>query len=70
MRVRRGWSEGADAHPGAVGPHATGRIEYPAAVDIKALQELELSSADGGMHRIGDHFADRKVVLVFLRHFG
>jgi hypothetical protein len=39
-------------------------------MDIRALQELELSGADGATHRIGDHFADRKVVLVFLRHFG
>ena len=70
MRIPGGWPEGAGAHSGAVGAHATGWIEYPAAVDIKALQDLELSSADGAMHRIGDHFADRKVVLVFLRHFG
>ncbi len=49
---------------------ATRWIEYPAAVDIRALQDIELSGADGAMHRIGDHFTDRKVVLVFLRHFG
>jgi len=39
-------------------------------VDIGRLQEVTLSDADGVRHRLGDLWADRPVILVFLRHFG
>jgi len=39
-------------------------------MDVAALAELTLADADGGSRRLGDLWADRPVVLVFLRHFG
>lgn len=39
-------------------------------MDIATLESLELPGADGASHRLGDLWADRPVVLVFLRHFG
>jgi hypothetical protein len=40
------------------------------AMDLKRLEQVELAGADGGRHRLGDFWADRPVILVFLRHFG
>ncbi len=40
------------------------------AVDLDALADLKLSGPDAAMHRLGDSWRDRPVVLVFLRHFG
>jgi hypothetical protein len=39
-------------------------------VDIAGLSDISLPDADGVEHRLGDLWADRPVVLVFLRHFG
>jgi hypothetical protein len=39
-------------------------------MDIEALSSLELADPDGNPQRLGDLWADRPVVLVFLRHFG
>jgi hypothetical protein len=39
-------------------------------MDLKRLEQVELAAADGGRHRLGDFWADRPVILVFLRHFG
>jgi hypothetical protein len=39
-------------------------------MDLNALSELVLDDAGGAAHRLGDLWADRPVVLVFLRHFG
>ena len=39
-------------------------------MDIDALSALSLHGADGAEHRLGDYWADRTVILVFLRHFG
>jgi len=39
-------------------------------VDVAALQQLELADTDGASRRVGELFAERPVVLVFLRHFG
>jgi hypothetical protein len=39
-------------------------------VDIVALSALDLTAADGGIHRLGGLWADKPVVTVFLRHFG
>jgi hypothetical protein len=39
-------------------------------VDLKRLEQVELSGTDGRRHRLGDFWADRPVILVFLRHFG
>jgi hypothetical protein len=39
-------------------------------VDLKRLGQLELASADGRRYRLGEFWADRPVILVFLRHFG
>lgn len=47
-----------------------GPIEYAAQVDLQALQDLELADAGGARQRLGDYFAQRPTVLVFLRHFG
>ena len=39
-------------------------------MDLTALSALELPDPDGGLHRLGDYWRDRRVALVFLRHFG
>jgi hypothetical protein len=39
-------------------------------MDLVALESLTLTDADGVSRRLGDLWADRPVVLVFLRHFG
>jgi len=39
-------------------------------MDIQALSALTLPGADGEDHRLGDYWAERRSVLVFLRHFG
>jgi hypothetical protein len=39
-------------------------------VDLDALSQLVLPGADGEEHRLGGYWADRPVVLIFLRHFG
>jgi hypothetical protein len=39
-------------------------------VDLRTLSELTLPGADGTAHRLADCWAERPVVLVFLRHFG
>jgi hypothetical protein len=39
-------------------------------VDLKNLEQIELAGTDGAQHRLGDFWADRPVILVFLRHFG
>jgi hypothetical protein len=39
-------------------------------MDLPALSQLTLSDPDGHEHRLGEYWADRPVVLVFLRHFG
>jgi hypothetical protein len=39
-------------------------------MDLATLEALTLADADGMPHRLGDLWADRAVILVFLRHFG
>jgi len=39
-------------------------------MDLEGLSALTLPGADGDDHRLGDYWAERTVVLVFLRHFG
>ena len=39
-------------------------------MDLTRLADVELVGADGETHRLGDYWADKPVVLVFLRHFG
>jgi len=39
-------------------------------MDLDRLADVELAGADGGRHRLGDFWADRPVIVVFLRHFG
>ena len=39
-------------------------------MDLGALEALSLPSADGETVRLGDLWAGRPVILVFLRHFG
>jgi hypothetical protein len=39
-------------------------------VDLERLEQVELVGTDGGRHRLGDYWAVRPVILVFLRHFG
>ena len=39
-------------------------------MDLAALSALSLPDHDGTKHHLGDLWADRPVVLVFLRHFG
>jgi hypothetical protein len=39
-------------------------------MDLQRLERIELTGSDGERHRLGDFWADRAVILVFLRHFG
>jgi hypothetical protein len=39
-------------------------------MDLATLADVELPDADALTHRLGDYWAERPVVLVFLRHFG
>jgi hypothetical protein len=39
-------------------------------VDLQELGGVTLPDADGTPHPLGDYWADRAVILVFLRHFG
>jgi peroxiredoxin len=39
-------------------------------MDVSALSEVELEDANGAVRRMGDLWAEKPVVLVFLRHFG
>jgi len=39
-------------------------------MDLERLAQVELVGADGDRHRLGDFWADRPVILIFLRHFG
>jgi len=50
--------------------HAVGAPSTVRAVDLPALEAVELEDAGGDRHRLGDYWADRAVILVFLRHFG
>jgi hypothetical protein len=39
-------------------------------MDLERLAQVELVGADGNHYRLGEFWADRPVILVFLRHFG
>jgi len=39
-------------------------------MDLQRLEAVELAGADDEVHRLGDLWAERPVILVFLRHFG
>lgn len=39
-------------------------------IDVAALGDHVLIDPDGAQHRLGDLWADRPEVLLFLRHFG
>ena len=39
-------------------------------MDLQRLADLELPDATGQTRRLGDYWAERPVILVFLRHFG
>jgi len=39
-------------------------------MDIGALEQVRLRDAAGDLHRLGDLWAEKPVILVFLRHFG
>ena len=41
-----------------------------AVMDIRALESVSLSDADGQVYRLGDVWAEKPVIVVFLRHFG
>ena len=39
-------------------------------MDLERLSALELDDATGAPRRLGDFWAERPVIVVFLRHFG
>ena len=39
-------------------------------MNLQALEAIELQDSESKRHRLGDLWADRRVVLVFARHFG
>ena len=43
---------------------------YRPLMDIGALEEVRLPDPDGERHRLGDLWAEKPVIVVFLRHFG
>ena len=43
---------------------------YRPSMDIGALEQVRLRDAAGDLHRLGDLWAEKPVILVFLRHFG
>lgn len=45
-------------------------IGQTASMDIENLARLVLADADGVERTLGEYWAERPVVLVFLRHFG
>jgi hypothetical protein len=61
---------GGRPHPVEVRVPSSTSGPYTWLVDLNALAELKLPDADGVMHRLGDAWRDRPIVLVFLRHFG
>ncbi|HJR45560.1 MAG TPA: hypothetical protein VJ927_08125 [Actinomycetota bacterium] len=38
--------------------------------NLRAIQDVELPDPDGQLHRVGDLWRERPVVLVWLRHYG
>ena len=40
------------------------------AMDLTRLSNLKLPDHEGTVHRLGDLWDERPVILVFLRHFG
>jgi hypothetical protein len=47
--------------------HGRGSVS---AVDTQRLADVQLADSTGSMWRLGDFWAERPVVVVFLRHFG
>ncbi len=45
-------------------------MNQPSLAIASELADLELQDPDGGRARLGDLWAERPVVLVFVRHFG
>jgi hypothetical protein len=39
-------------------------------MDLRQLADLELPDSTGAPRRLGEFWAERPVILVFLRHFG
>jgi hypothetical protein len=39
-------------------------------MDIAALEEVRLPDTSGKRHRLGDLWAEKSIIVVFLRHFG
>jgi hypothetical protein len=39
-------------------------------VDAQRLADVQLADSTSSMRRLGDFWAERPVVVVFLRHFG
>jgi hypothetical protein len=39
-------------------------------MDLPSLEGLSLSDADGEQRRMGDLWAEKQTIVVFLRHFG
>jgi cytochrome oxidase Cu insertion factor (SCO1/SenC/PrrC family) len=39
-------------------------------MDLRALEAVSLTDSDGRPHRLGDLWAEKPVIVVFLRHFG
>jgi hypothetical protein len=50
--------------------HAEAPPSTVRAVDLDELGAVTLPDADGAPHQLGAYWADRAVILVFLRHFG
>ena len=55
---------------GAVFLTGPGSMTYTGAVNLDALAAVQLRDPEDKPRVLGEYWADRSVVLVFLRHFG
>jgi hypothetical protein len=39
-------------------------------MDLRSLEAVSLPDPDGNPHRLGDLWAEKPIIVVFLRHFG
>jgi prostamide/prostaglandin F2alpha synthase len=55
---------------GPMSSESNARDRTDTAEHAEGLAEIVLDDVDGGQVRLGDLWADRPAVLVFLRHYG
>jgi hypothetical protein len=51
-------------------PLSRSQGRYGSSVDANRLAAVELTDSNGAHQRLGAYWADRPVIVVYLRHFG